>query len=66
MEPTVLLCSVPMFYAFGNVDDIAWVEGDGRLAPFLIPSLARYADENLASTMMDVPVVAASWFEGYV
>lgn len=55
--------TMPMFHSLWDVDDITWVEGDGWLAPFLIPSLARYTDENLTSTMVDVPVVTASRLE---
>ena len=39
------------------------MESDGRFAPFLIDALTAYADENLVCSVMDVPVVATTWFE---
>lgn len=57
---------MPMLHTFGNVDHIARLEWNGRLAPLLIPSLARHAYKHLASAMMYMPMVAASRFEGDV
>ena len=66
LKPTVSLCSVPVLHSFGNVDYVARIEGNGGLASFLIPTPARYADEYLTGTVVDVPVVAASRLERYV
>ena len=55
-----------MLHALGDVDDIACLERDGRLAPLLIPTTVRDADEYLSCSVMYVPVVAATRFEGYV
>ena len=57
---------MPVLHALGDVDDIACLECNGRLPPFLVPSLARHADEYLARTVVDVPVVAAPGLEGHV
>ena len=66
LEPRVTLCTVPVFHALGDVDDGAGGEGDGTLAPFLIPAATTDADENLVHTVVDMPVVAAAWLEGDV
>ena len=64
LEPAVGLCAMPMLYAFGNVHDVASLQWNSGFAPFLVSGTTRYADQNLACAMMDVPVVAATWFEG--
>lgn len=64
LKPRVFLCAMPVLYALGNVDYVARKELHGRLAPLLIPSFARDADENLASTVVDMPIIAAAWFKG--
>ena len=53
-----------MLHAFGDVDDIAGIECNGWLAPFLIPTLAADADEDLADTVVYVPIIAATGLEG--
>lgn len=66
LEGGVGLGAVPVFDAFGDVDDVARLEGDGVLAPFLVPAAAAHADEDLAHTVVDVPIVAAAGSEGHV
>ncbi len=66
LEPRALCSSVPMLNAFGDVDDVACVETNGRFAPFLIDAFATDADEYLMCSVMDVPVVAATRFECHV
>lgn len=55
-----------MLYALWNVDDVAGIEGYCRFAPLLIPATTRHANQNLVCTVMNVPVVAAAWFESHV
>ena len=55
-----------MLCAFRDVDDVTGMEADGWFAPFLIDAFATDTDENLVTAMMNVPVVAATWFEGNV
>ena len=66
LKPRVSLCSVPVLYAFGDVDDVAGLKRYGWFAPFLIPSLAADADEDLVGTVMYVPVVSATRLKGHV
>lgn len=64
LEPTVLLRSVPVFYAFGNVNDVTGLKFDCRFAPFLIPALSADTNQNLVRSVVDVSVVPASGLEG--
>lgn len=57
---------MPMLHAFWNIDHIARLEWNGRLAPLLIPSLTRHTDKHLACAMMYMPMVAASRLKGHV
>ena len=59
--------SVPVLHIRRDVDDIARKHLHGRLAFFLIPAPAGYADQHLPAAfrgVVNVPVVAASRLEG--
>ena len=64
LKPGACGCTMPVLCAFGDVDNVAGMETDGRFAPFLIDALAADADEDLVCAVVDVPVVAAARFEG--
>ena len=55
-----------MLRAFWNIDDVTCMESDGWLAPLLIDAFTADADKYLVCSVVDVPVVATAWFEGYV
>ena len=55
-----------MLRAFRDVDDVSSMKSYGWFAPFLIDALTAHADKYLVCSVVDVPVVAASWFEGDV
>ena len=57
---------MPMLYAFGDVDDIACMEVDSRFAPLLIETFTTHANQYLTCTMMHMPVVATTGFEGNI
>lgn len=60
---------MPVLHIRGNHDDAAIVQADGVLALFLIPALARGADQQLPAAfggMVDVSVVPASRLEGHI
>ena len=60
---------MPMLHVGGNLHDIPWFQGAGCFAPRLVPALTIHADENLTTTrfcMVNVPIIAASWFESDV
>jgi len=60
---------MPMLHVGGNLHDIPWFQGAGRFAPRLVPALTIHADKNLTTTgfcMVNVPIIAASWFESDV
>ena len=57
---------MPVLCAFRDVDDVTSMKTDGRFAPFLIDAFTAYADENLVCSVMNVPVVATTRFEGYI
>ena len=57
---------MPVLCAFWDVDDVTCMKTDGRFAPFLIDALTAHADENLVCSVMNVPVVATTWFKGYI
>ena len=68
-EPAVLLRSVPVLDVGGDHHDAALVQADGSLAFFLVPALARRAEQELTTSfvrVVDMPVVAASRLEGHV
>ena len=57
-EPAILLRAVPVLHVRRNGDDRAGDEAHRGLAFFLIPALARGADEHLPAALrgvMDVP-----------
>ena len=66
LEPGACGCTMPVLCAFGDVDNVAGMETDGRFAPFLIDALAADADEDLVCAVVDVPVVAATRLKGYI
>lgn len=57
---------MPVFHPFRDVDDVAGMEADGRLAPFLVDALSTDADKYLVCSVMDVLVVATARFKGDV
>ena len=57
---------MPVLYLCWNGDDGSRSHLDGFFSPFLIPSATSDADEHLYSFVVDMPVVAATWLEGYV
>ena len=68
-EPAVLFGTVPVFDLCRNGDYCAGFQADGRLALLLIPALSGSADQDLSAAlggMVNVPVVPASRFKGYV
>ena len=68
-EPAVGSCSVPVLDVGRDMDDIARQHLHGGFPFFLIPTFAGDADEHLSAAfrrMVDVPVVPAAGFEGYV
>ena len=54
---------MPMLYTFRNFDNSAFGEQYCRLPPLLIPTAAIYAYKHLHFAMMDVPIIAATWFK---
>ena len=66
LHPAVFPGSVPMLYSFRDLDDDAWLEFYGGFAPFLVPSAAGNADEDLNRTVVNMPVVSAAGLEGYI
>ncbi len=68
-KPAVLRCTVPMLDTSRDFDHIASFQGLCRLACFLIPALAGGAQKDLPAALiglMNVPVVAAARFKGYI
>ncbi len=57
---------MPVFCTFRDVDDVSCMESDGWFAPFLIGTFTTHADKYLMSAVVDVPVIAATRFEGHV
>ena len=57
---------MPVLCTFGNVDDVACMKMNGRFAPFLIDALTADADKYLVCSVMNVPVIATTWFKGYI
>ena len=55
-----------MLCTFRDVDDVTCMEMDGWFAPFLIDALTADADKYLMCTVMNVPVIATTWFKGYI
>lgn len=66
LKPGVTMRSMPVLYSLWYIYYITWLQRNGRFAPFLIPTLAADADEDLVCAVVDVPVVATSWFEGHI
>src|SRR5699024_9417478 len=65
-KPFVPCRTVPVLNLRGNVYHVPGMELSGRLLPFLIPALAIGAQQNLPALMVDMPVVAALRFKGYI
>ena len=65
-EPAVRRSAVPVLYIGHNVDHIAGVQLLRLFAPFLIVAPACHADEDLPAALVDMPVVAAAGFKGYI
>lgn len=60
---------MPVLYSHRNIDAITGVHFNSILAPFLIVATACNTDKDLSSAfrgMMDMPVVSATGFEGYI
>ena len=66
LKPRIFLCSVPVFHAFRNVNNISRPECNSRFPPFLIPPFPRNADEYLTRPVVDMPVVATPGLKCYV
>lgn len=66
LKTGVTLRSMPVLYSLWYIYYITWLQRNGRFAPFLIPTLAADADEDLVCAVVNVPVVATSWFEGHI
>ena len=49
-----------------NGNNRAGLHCHGLLAPLLIPSAASHTDKHLHGLMVDMPIVAAAGFKGYV
>ena len=61
-EPAVRSCAVPVLYLSRNVDAVAWIHLNCRLALLLIVSASTDTYKDLSATalcVMDVPVVTA-------
>lgn len=61
-EPAVRSCAVPVLYLSRNVDAVAWIHLNCRLALLLIVSASTDTYKDLYATalcVMDVPVVTA-------
>ena len=68
-EPAVRCGAVPVFDLGRNVYNIAGDEQLRGLARFLIVASSCHADKNLPAAgfrVVDVPVVAAARFKGYI
>ena len=68
-KPTVGGSSMPMFYVGRYVYDVTRMQFYGGFPFLLIPSATGYANEHLASAaggVVDVPIIAATGFEGDV
>lgn len=68
-EPAIRRCTVPVLDTHRNIYCIAGAQFLCRFAPFLIVTMPGYADENLSAAvfrMMNVPVVTAAGFKGYI
>ena len=57
---------MPVFYAFMGDDDIARLQWARCLSRFLIPACAASDEQDLIAICMDMPVIAATRFKGYV
>ena len=66
LKPTVFLGSMPMLDPFGDVNNVTRQHGDSRFSPLLIPASSGYTDQDLMESVMDVPIVTATWLEGHV
>ena len=61
-EPAVRSCAVPVLYLSRNVDAVAWIHLNCRLALLLIISASTDTYKDLSATalcVMDMPVVTA-------
>src|SRR5574344_897969 len=68
-KPAVGGSSVPMLHTCRDVDDRSRKNLLRRLSLLLIPATTSHTDKHLTSAfggMMDVPVIATSWFKGDV
>jgi len=55
-----------MLHALRNVNHIPCLQLDGRLPPFLVPTFAADADQDLSCPVMNMPVVAAARLKGHI
>ena len=68
-KPAVRRSAVPVLYTGHNVDHIAGVQFLRLFAPFLIVTAPGHADKDLPAALVrlvDMPVVAAAGFKGYI
>src|SRR5699024_1345364 len=65
-KPFIRSGTMPMLNLRRNVYNVTWMQFSGWLLPFLVPAFSIRAKQNLAAFMMNMPVVAALWFKGYI
>ena len=68
-EPAVRSCAVPVLYLSRNVDAVAWIHLNCRLALLLIVSASTDTYKDLSATalcVMDMPVVTATRLKCHV
>ena len=68
-EIAVLGCSVPVFYPCRNFYGVAGMKLASLFSPFLIPTPAFGAEQELTAVfvgLMNVPVIAAAGFKSHV
>lgn len=65
-EPRILGRAVPMLDLRMDTHNSFRLQGLGRLALLLVPTVTGNADQHLATLVVDVPVVAATRLEGDV
>ena len=64
LEPGILRRTVPMLDLGRNSDDSAGSHRHCLFPPFLIPTTASYANQNLNLLVMNMPVVTAARLKG--
>ena len=57
LEPTVLCCSMPVFYFRRNIHNIACMQLLCRFFPLLIPATSACYKQDLTAFMMNMPII---------